>query len=161
MEYFVIIRGPLGCGKSTIAKRVVQEINGEYVELDKVLDENGLSSIPPGAECIPVDNFIKANDIIIQEMKDGDMPLVIDGCFYHKEVVEDLISRMPAKGYVFTLKIPVDVCVERDSKRNKSYGESAARAVHALVSRFDYGTNIDVTKSIEEVVQEILSHLPR
>jgi len=160
MKYFVIIRGPLGCGNSTIAKQLTQKINGEYIELDKVLDDNGLSSIPPGAECIPVENFIKANNIIIQQTTGIDVPLVLDGCFYHKEVIDDLINKMPVKGYVFTLKIPIDVCVERDSKREKSYGEDAARAVHSLVSRFDYGVDIYATKPPEEAIQEILSHLP-
>ena len=52
------------------------------------------------------------------------------------------------------------ICIKRDSKRKKSYGEGAAAAVHSLVSRFDYGTVIDVTRPLDKAMKEILGCLP-
>jgi gluconate kinase len=160
MKYFVIIRGPLGCGKSTTSETVSTAINGKHIEIDKVLEDMRLDFRPPGNDSIPAKHFIKVNDYIIEEAKASKKPMVLDACFYHKSVIEDLLKRMPSKGYVFTLKAPLEVCVDRDSKREKSHGAGAATAVHNLVSRFDYGINIDATRPLETNVQEIVSQLP-
>ena len=76
----------------------------------------------------------------------------------------DYFNKELARGieqYVFTLKAPVELCIKRDSERTKYHGEGAAYAVHSLVSQFDYGTIIDVNKSLDDTIQDILSYLPR
>ncbi len=161
--YFVIIRGPLGCGKSTIAKKLVGILDAEYVDMDKVLQEQSLDKVDEKEGCIPAENFIKVNSVIIPSVTDklqSGKIMVFDACFYHKAVIDDLIQRLHYPHYGFTLKAPLEVCIERDSKRKKSYGEGAAAAVHSLVSRFDYGTVIDVTKPLNKVMKDILSCLP-
>jgi thymidylate kinase len=164
MSYFIIIRGPLGCGKSTIAQKLSEALTAEYVSIDKILEEYGLDKADPEAECIPAEKFIKANEIILpgvkEKLKNGKR-VVFDACFYHKEPIEHLIKNLPYPNYIFTLKTPVEVCIARDSKRSKTHGEDAARAVHKLVSRFDYGTVIDANKPLDETLKEILSHLPK
>jgi shikimate kinase len=164
MSYFIIIRGPLGVGKSTIAKKLASELHGEYVDIDKILDENGLDEISEDEGCIPAENFIKADNLILPELKkklQNKQPVIFDACFYHKEHVEHLIDNLPFPHYVFTLKAPVEVCIKRDSEREKTHGEGAAQAVHYLVSRFDYGTVIDTNgKTIDETFKEIFSFLP-
>jgi shikimate kinase len=164
MGYCVIIRGPLGCGKSTIAHRLAKILNAEYVSIDKVLEEHGLDKIEPGAECIPAENFIKANELVLPKVEEklkNSKIVVFDACFYHKEPIEHLIRNLKYPHYVFTLKAPVEVCIERDRKRGKTHGEDATRAVHKLVGKFDYGTAIDMSKPLDETIAEILSHLPK
>lgn len=162
MGYFIIIRGPLGCGKSTISKRLAKILNAEYVSVDEVLAKHGLDKVDPDAECIPAENFIKANEVVLPEAKrhlSNGKVVIFDACFYHKEPIEHLIKNLPYQNYVFTLKAPVDVCIARDRARDKTHGEDAARAVHSLVSRFDYGTVIDITKPLDEVIKSILSKM--
>lgn len=164
MSYYVIIRGPLGCGKSTVAHRLAKILDAEYVPIDKVLEEHGLDKIEPAAECIPTENFVKANEIVLpkvkEKLKSGKI-VIFDACFYHKEPIEHLIRNLKYPHYVFTLKAPVDVCIERDRKRGKTHGEDAARAVHKLVAKFDYGTIIDISKPLDDAIKEILSRLPK
>ena len=38
MERSIIIRGPLGVGKSTVAKAIAKKIGGAYISVDEVLD---------------------------------------------------------------------------------------------------------------------------
>lgn len=163
MSYYIIIRGPLGSGKSTISEKLASIFNAKYFGLDEVLEKNGLDKMPPDAPCISAENFIKANNIILPEAKEllskGKI-VIFDACFYHKEVIEHLIQNLPFDHYVFTLKAPVELCIKRDSERTKHHGEGAAYAVHSLVSQFDYGTIIDVNKSLDETIQDILSYLP-
>ena len=163
MSYFIIIRGPLGSGKTTISKKLSEILDAKYIGMDQVLEEHGLDKRPPEAECIPAENFIKASDLVIPEAKsalESGRVVVFDACFYHQSVIEDLIQRLPFDHYVFTLKAPLELCIERDSKRERVYGEGAAWAVHSLVSRFEYGTNVDVSGSLEDTLKEIISYLP-
>jgi len=165
MSYFVIIRGPLGIGKSTIAEGLAKKLNAKYVAIDKVLEENGLDKIPKDAECIPVENFIKADEIILPDLKkkmESGKIVIFDACFYHKEHIEHLIKNLDYPYYVFTLKAPVEACIERDSKRKKVHGKDAACAVHWLVSKFDYGQIIDAhNKTPAQTLKEIISYLPK
>lgn len=164
MNYYIIIRGPLGSGKSTIAERLAQKLGAEYVGIDGVLEKYDLDKIPPNAPCIPAENFIKANEIITPSVREkllGGRIVIFDACFYHKEAIEHLIQNLKFPHYVFTLKVSLEVCVKRDRERTKIYGENAARAVYELVSRFDYGINIDANRGLEETVNEIFSYLPK
>ena len=40
MSYYIIIRGPLGCGKSTIAKKISKILNAKYISMDEIVDNN-------------------------------------------------------------------------------------------------------------------------
>lgn len=158
--YFIIIRGPLGIGKSTIATLLAKKLDAEYISVDKVLEQNGLDK--EDNNYTPED-YIKVNKILMPQAKkslSARRTLIFDGCFYFKEQIENLIESLKTKHYVFTLKAPVKVCIARDARRKQVYGKEAAQAVHCLVSKFDYGISIDTNnKTSEEVVQEILKKL--
>ena len=161
-SFFVLIRGPLGVGKTTIARALSQRLGAAYVSVDRVLADNGLDKVE--GECIPVENFVKVNALVcpqaISALVDG-VPVVFDGNFYHERQITHLLESVPGAHYVFTLQAPLDVCIARDSQRARVYGEDAAAAVHYLVSRVDYGIGIDtVGKTAEDVIQEIIALLP-
>jgi len=164
MAFFIIIRGPLGCGKSTIARVMAGILKAENIAVDNVLAENGLDGINQKMGCIPAENFIKANQIMVPRARknlDKGRIVIFDACFYHKETIENLIKSLPCKGFAFTLKAPLKVCIERDSKRRKHYGKAAVAEVYELVSRFDYGIVVDASKPVRGIVDEILFHLPK
>jgi shikimate kinase len=165
MSYYIIIRGPLGIGKSTVAKKLSEILNAKYIDIDSILKKKGLDKVDKDMECIPAKNFIKADEIILPKIKENlnkGKIVIFDACFYHKDHIEHIIQNLSYPHYIFTLKAPLEVCIERDSKRKKTHGKDAATAVHYLVSKFDYGTMIDISKkSIDQAVQEILSYLPK
>lgn len=164
MSYYIIIRGTLGSGKSTIAEKLAGILKAKHIGIDEVLKKNGLDKMPPDAPCVSAKNFIKANEIILPEAKEllaNGRVVIFDACFYHKEVIEHLVKNLPFENYIFTLKAPLELCIKRDGERNKTHGEGAAQAVHSLVSRFDYGTIIDANKTFDETIKDILSYLPR
>ena len=119
MAYYILIRGALGVGKTTIARKLADNLDGEYISIDKTLKENNLD-IVKGEECIPADRFIKANEIVLPKAKEklskGKI-VIFDGAFYNKEQIKHLIQNLSEQHYVFTLKAPIKVCIERDSKR--------------------------------------------
>ena len=164
MCYYIIIRGPLGVGKSTIARRLAKLLSAKYISMDLVLEKHGLDKVSHYEECIPVKNFIKANNIMLPEAKaklNAGKIVVFDGCFYHRKQIQHILGSLSSLHYVFTLKAPLKVCIARDSKRKKSLGKGAAAAVHHLVSRFNYGVVIDTNKkNASQTIKEILAYLP-
>ena len=161
MNYFIIIRGALGVGKTSIAKGLAKKLNGNCISIDKILEKNRLDKIK--GKCIPKRNFIEADKIILPKVKKylhNGKVVIFDGNFYHKKQIEHLIKNLKYKHFIFTLKARLLVCIERDSKRKRTYGKKAAKAVHNLVSKFDYGTIINTdNKTEKDVIKEILIFL--
>jgi len=155
----IIIRGPLGVGKSTVARAVAENIGGIYISVDQVLEEYGLDKASDG-EGIPLENFLKANELLLQETKQArkeGKPLIVDGNFYHKEQIEQLVQALGNETIAITLKAPVETCLVRDAGREKPYGEDATRVVHMFVSAFDFGTVIDTeNQTMSETIQAVM-----
>jgi adenylate kinase family enzyme len=157
--YYIIIRGPLGIGKSTIAERLSKELNAEHIEIDRVLDEFK-KEWEEGY--ISQKSFIKANGIAARRAKallDRKRPVIFDGNFYHMSQIEDLIGRLDYPHHVFTLTAPLKVCIERDSKRSKTHGRDAAKVVYRKSTEFRYGTDVDATKPVAKIIKEMVSNL--
>jgi predicted kinase len=162
MSFYVIIRGPLGCGKSTISEKLSTVLKAKYIGVDRVLDEHNLTG-DKEAGYISQASFKQANELIAPIAKkfiESGTPVVFDGNFYWKSQIEDLIKRLDFPHYVFTLQAPLEVCIERDRKRIKKHGKDAAEAVYKKSTEFCYGIPIDVMKPIKETIKEILANLP-
>jgi len=87
-------------------------------------------------------------------LADVTAPAIIEGNFYWRSQLEELAGKLGAK--VFTLEAPLEVCIERDSLRQKPHGEEAVRVVFRKVHTFSSGKVIDVNKPLAECVDEIL-----
>ena len=164
MVYYVIIRGPLGIGKSSVAEALAKSLHGEHLSVDAVLHEHDLEDKSLDG-FISEECFLKANEIIAPQALSplqSDKIVIFDGNFYRKSQIEDLIAKLNFEHFVFTLKAPLEVCIGRDRDRDKTHGEDAARVVYRISTSFKYGTEIDTTdKTRDQVVEEILSYLPR
>lgn len=162
MVFYVIIRGPLACGKTTVSKELAKKLKAKHISIDKILDKYDLGKDREEGYTSQK-SFIKANQIAVKDAKnilDKGKIVIFDGNFYWKSQVEDLINRLNYPHYVFTLKAPLEVCIRRDKERGKTHGADAARVVHKKVSEFDYGRSVDVTQSFSKVTKEIISILP-
>lgn len=164
MSFYVIIRGPLGCGKSTISKKLSDVLKAKYVSIDRIVDDPKLITREKEQGYISQKNFIEANEIAVGRVNkflEKGIPVVFDGNFYWKSQVDDLIERLDFPHYVFTLKIPLEVCIDRDKKRKNALGKDAVKAVYQKSTEFDYGTLIDITKPLKDCLDEIVSYLPK
>jgi len=162
MTFFIIIRGPLGCGKTTVAEALAKKLNAQCFHVDDVLEEHRLTDDHEDGY-ISQKSFLKMNEILAPETKkflDDGTPVIFDGNFYWKSQIEGLIRRLNFPHYLFTLKAPLVVCIARDAMRYPPHGEDAVRAVYTKTMGFDYGIAIDATKPPEKCVSEILSYLP-
>ena len=57
---FVIIRGPAGVGKSTIAKAIAKKLGALYISFDEILSKHNLDIIE--GDGISAENFVRGNE---------------------------------------------------------------------------------------------------
>jgi predicted kinase len=155
-SFFVVVRGPLGIGKSTVSKSLATKISVEYISIDQLLDDHGLWVSGRLSE------FLRANDFAVQQARgslERGVPVIFDGNFYWKTPIEDLVRRLGYRHFVITLRAPVNVCIERDAGRANPLGAIAARQVYAKSTRFEFGIEVDATRPVEVVVGDIARYL--
>lgn len=103
MNYFIIIRGPLGSGKTTISKELSRILPAEHILIDQILEENNLTEEKEEGY-ISQKSFMKANEIAVGRAKkflDCDKSVIFDGNFYWTSQIEDLIKRLNYPHYIF------------------------------------------------------------
>ncbi len=165
-SYYVIIRGPLGIGKSTIAESLAKKLDAEYIAIDRIVDDPNLITREIEEGYISQRSFLKANEIAVERIKNAlaeGRPVIFDGNFYWKSAIQDLEKRLKDyEGFVFTLKAHLDVCIQRDANRNKAYGKDAAKAVYNKSVSFRYGITINTKdRSPDDIVSEIISYIQK
>ncbi len=151
---YVIIRGPLGIGKTTIAKELAKKLKAQYISIDKILKKHKLDVIDKKQGCITLKNFIKGNNLILKKIK---KKAVIDGCFYHLKQIQNLKKHLKPL-YIVTLTATLKTCIKRDKNRKKSYGEEATKAVYKLVSNYGKIINTE-NKTKNQITKEILKKI--
>ena len=134
MAQCIIIRGPAGAGKTTIAKLLAKKLDAEYISLDDILHEKDLDHVE--GICIKEENFLRVNEVVIPRMnalmRKG-RNVVLDGNFYHKNHLKELIKASEFPVQVFTLKADVEECIARDSGRKAKTGlgrKTSGRSMH-------------------------------
>ena len=155
--FFVIIRGPLGAGKTTISKELAREHNAHYISIDEILEKFDLEEWEEGY--ISETSFIRANEIAAKEsmkqLEDG-LSVIFDGNFYYKRVILDLIRRLKEfEGIVITLSVPLEVCMRRDAFRRKALGEDETRMVYKKSAEFNFGIEVNADREKKEVLGNI------
>ena len=159
MTKLIIIRGPAGVGKTTIAKAVAKQLNGVHFNIDQVLRDAGLDKSEGD---IPVDNFLQAQESIFPEVKkylEQGEPVVFDGNFYYQEQIDQLTREFPDQVNIFTLQASLETCWERNkTKEEHQLDRISVEAMHRISSNLKVGKVIDTEgKSEEEVINEIIS----
>jgi predicted kinase len=154
--YYIILRGPLGSGKSTVAAALARAINGKVVHLDGLADKNW----DGGSARM----YLRGNIALERRARPllaKGIPVIFDGCFYWKSQIRDLEARLAFPHEAFTLKVPLSVCIDRDHRRSLTPSAPVqVGIVFHKVNRFEWGFPIDGLQNVALQVKSITSHLP-
>jgi hypothetical protein len=154
-----------------VAEALAKEVGGQHIAIDRILEEHHLEQWDE--DRISLGSFLRANEVAAQPARRllaRGVPVVLDGNFYWKGAIEDLLHRLPFPHWVFSLEAPLPVCIERDRRRPKTrkgaepragdrLGAEAATQVYRMVTAVRYGTPIDATGSVEATVSLILGRM--
>jgi predicted kinase len=156
MGYLVIVRGPLGVGKSVVARRLARRLGGRYISIDEILEHHALEEWSHGY--ISLRSFLRANELAARLARTAlrrGTPAVVDGNFYYRRQVDDLARRLRVPWLVFSLHAPLRECLRRDARRTPSFGAGAVRAVFHKVARVAVGQPVGATRPVGPIVTEL------
>jgi|FLOH01.1.fsa_nt_gi shikimate kinase len=157
MNGCIIIRGPAGVGKTTIAKEIAKKIGAEYISFDKVMEDNELDEIV--GDGIPAENFVKANELILPIIANK-KNVVLDGCFYRQEQIKHLLKSLTSKVLIFTLCADVNECYERNIQRENPMSLDDINQVHKMVYNLKIGIEINTSKKKkDQIISELLAKI--
>ena len=156
----IVLRGPLGVGKTTVARALAKELHARVISIDDILEREGLEQWEDGY--ISEAAFVRANAFAANEaaptLRKG-APVIVDGNFYHRGAIEDLLARLGTPHLVVTLVAPLATCVQRDRAREGSLGAAATRDVFRKVAEVRYGIEVDARPPVEQIVGKILEQV--
>ncbi|PLW79606.1 hypothetical protein C0585_06435 [Candidatus Woesearchaeota archaeon] len=157
----ILIRGPLGVGKTTISKKLTKIIDGRYYLIDKILEDNDLDHLDEKEGFIPLKNFNKINKIILNDITSNKLEsYIIDGCFYYIDQINQLKKLFGSKLIIFSLKASLKSCILRDKNRKNSLGTKATKEVYNKVNEVDIGIPIHTeNKKEEDIIREIINKI--
>ena len=161
MSFYIILRGPAGSGKTTLANRLIKIYNAHYISIDKVKSARGLKHSES--------EKLEANKVVLQNAKNHlsqGQVVIIDEVLYYQSQLSQLIDKLPFPHYTFSLKVPLNVCLARNTERRnkgtRKMSDDDVKIVYDLVSKLDYGIEINThNKQIEDSLSAILLHLPK
>lgn len=157
MSFYIIIRGPAGIGKTTVAKLLARRLHAFCISFDDIRTRHGIG--------LSEKQRIKANEVAIpiakKKMLHG-IPVIFDGVFYHSSQLKHLQKNLPYPGFVFSLSGSVNDVVARDTKRRgkAKLGRSKISNFYPVVAKFKPGTIIYTSgKTPKEIAEELLRKL--
>ncbi len=159
----LILRGPLGVGKSTLAAALGASVPAHVISIDRILESEDLEEWE--AERIALRSFLRANDCAVTEARSHlsqGRAAIVEGNFYWEEQIEDLVRRVRCPALVVRLHAPVEVCIARDARRpppdprvgpkaGERLGEEAVRAVYELVRPSPREQTLEATGTVSDV----------
>ncbi|MEK6963590.1 MAG: hypothetical protein AABX70_04130 [Nanoarchaeota archaeon] len=157
---YVLIRGPIGVGKTSVAKRFSNLLSLDcypsfFIEFDRFRRELGIGEPTYLNKRVGTFLLVERMNQLIQK---GSLP-VVEGVFYEGNM-NHLRRNITGLALLIKLMAPLDICIERDQRR--TYPRGVERVVpvwnslqHTVVSEVSINTE---TRTIEEIVDDVYLH---
>lgn len=157
-NHLIIIRGPAGIGKTTIAKILAERMGVKYISIDDLLAKAKLGRVDTKLGCVPLANFLAVQEDVLSEIEKQieKSSVIVEGNFYFKEQIDFFEKVFRKNILVVTLKAKLLTCIQRDLKRKNPIGKKSTEEVYDLVSGFDAGMTIDVEGKARDRITEMI-----
>ena len=173
--FCLVVRGPLGAGKTTVAHAVARRLGAHVVSVDDILEKHHLEIWDTRRDRVALASFLRANAIIARTVRSelgAGRSVVVEGNFYWREAVADLRRRVGRSVRILRLDAPLATCLNRDRGRpapesgttpqaGQRMGPTAVRKVFRYTRAVRVGRSIDARGSVERVVERVLGEIGR
>ncbi|HZY69352.1 MAG TPA: AAA family ATPase [Thermoplasmata archaeon] len=159
--FYVIVRGPIGVGKTEVARRLARVLGALYISVDRILDRHRLERWRNGF--IAQASFRRSNVFVARAAAPvlaAGRPVVVDGNFYWESQIEDLARRIRRPHLVASLDAPLRVCIARERGRGSNFGVADVTAVYRKAMTVTAGVPIDARGPVSSIVASIRALLP-
>ena len=148
----IILRGPAGSGKSTIANLLKNRFGGQWVHIDVDYFKH-LISEDSSAERTNIAH--QTANFLLEQLMQNDFSIIIEEIFrdgYYQEV-KNLVTGYRYEVHTIFLKADEDILIDRDKQRpHKNKGEEIIRELNAQIQPGEGELVIDTSgKSPEEI----------
>jgi predicted kinase len=135
MKAFILVGTP-GAGKTTYAEELAKEHNAVVISGDDIRTElYGCSEFQP--------NWVEIWSCIEDKVAENvGVPLVMDGTHCRADYRAEVLTLLRSYGYssieAFVLNTPLDICLDRNSRRHRVVPEHTVRHMHKSLERSIY-----------------------
>lgn len=159
---FIIVMGVSGCGKSSVGKALADSLGWDFYDAD---DFHPPENVAKMADGVPLDDSDRApwlaslHELISSSLK-ADQPGVLACSALKESYRQQLLDGNDGVQIVY-LKGSFDLIWSRMKKRTDHYMKP-----HMLESQFETleepskALTIDISKSVDEIVREVIANLP-
>lgn len=160
MEKLIIIRGPAGAGKSSVAKAIKDRSDRPTLLIEQDQFRRGFND--QGAKAnVPVWQMVKANTMIGLE---NGFDVILEGILniqkpHQRETFERIFAAHPNENYIFYIDISFEETIKRHDTRpaKTQFGEEEMKEWWSLASPMGHTheTTIPESSTLEETIRTI------
>jgi adenylate kinase len=114
----IAITGSVGCGKTTLAKKIAKKIKGKYVDVNKIINKYKLSESYDKKRKSKIIDVKKLNKVLIGLIKKSKQDLVIDSHLSHY---------LPSKYVNLCIVTKCDLKILKKRLKKRDYSEDKIR----------------------------------
>ena len=156
----IIVMGVSGCGKTTIAARLAEELRWTFIESDSYHSEEQIRKMASGIPLTDADRqpWLETLHALLVDMSSKDQPSVL-ACSALKEKHRQTLSAGLENIRFVYLKGDYDLIWQRMQKRQHYMKPSMLRSQFDALEEPENALVIDVALPSEKIVSEILQQI--
>ena len=164
MSHFILIRGPGGSGKSTIAKKIQKQSKHKTAILCPDLFYWGIAGKENNKEVV-YEALYRLIDLYLSKDYDVILEGILSSKIHNELRVKkciDLAQKYKSKVFTFFLTLPLDEAIKRDSEREVSMGDKMTKEIFhkSIDSKLDSDIEINTFENdFKNVLKIIHSNL--
>ncbi len=159
-KIFIIFSGTPGSGKTTLAKKLTDDLQAQYVRHDEIRQIiKGIGHDPHKMSMIPISKLIIDDIMAYSPNKLVILDASLDRAW---NIYFDHVRRLEAKPCIIRFEVPKKILVARLNSRNDDGDEKLVKMIDTFIEQLESckkSVNADICLGVEYKYEEVLSKI--